>query len=180
MTAERSDWTSNVVLVSYDPRWPAIFEAVASELREACGDALLSVEHIGSTAIPGCEAKPVIDVMPGLASFEAGLRCVAPLEALGYEYRGEYGIARRHYFARPPRSGRDELRLHVHMYAPGEGQWAAQLAFRDYLRSHVEAREQYVALKRVLAERFPHDGNAYADAKSEFVAEILSRAGLGR
>ncbi len=178
MTEERSDWTSNVVLVPYDPRWPAIFEAVAAELREACGDALVSVEHIGSTADPGCEAKPVIDVMPGLASFEAGPRCVAPLDALGYEYRGEYGIARRHYFVRAPRPGRDELRVHVHMYAPGEGQWGAQLAFRDYLRSHIDARDQYVALKQALAKRFPHDGNAYADAKSEFVAEMLSRADL--
>ena len=114
--------------------------------------------------------------MPGLTSFEAGFDCVEPLEALGYESRGEYGITQRHYFVRRERPEQGELRLHVHMYEVGKGQWGEQLAFRDHLRRHTDVRDLYVALKQRLAERFPTDGDAYTDAKSGFVASVVMQA----
>lgn len=169
-----------IYLVPYDPGWPAAASRLAEELLAVCGPAgagaITGVEHIGSTSIPGCAAKPVIDLMPALVNFEAGLDCVEPLAALGYDYRGEYGLPRRHYFSRRADASTVGLDEHVHMYTPGEGQWDDQLAFRDYLRAHDEARDEYVALKRVLAERHPHDGQAYADDKSEFVQRILRLA----
>jgi len=157
-----------VRLVPYDPAWPARFAGIRAQLQRAC-PWLRTVEHIGSTSVPGLGAKPTIDVMPGLARFEDGLRCVAPLQVLGFEYLGEYGLARRHYF-------RELRRVHVHMYAVGEGQWHAQLAFRDMLRSHAELRQAYWELKQELAQRHRQDVNAYADAKSDFVAQALRRA----
>jgi GrpB-like predicted nucleotidyltransferase (UPF0157 family) len=114
--------------------------------------------------------------MPALVSFEAGVACVEPLEALGYDYRGEFGIPRRHYFVRYADDSDVGLTEHVHMYSPGEGQWGDHIAFRDYLRAHDEERDEYVALKRVLAERHAHDVEAYADAKSDFVQRILRLA----
>ena len=165
--------TRRIYLVPYDPSWPKLSARVAGELLEACGPALSYVEHIGSTSIPGCAAKPMLDLMPALASFEAGLDCIAPLRELRYDYRGEYGIPRRHYFSRSAAASAVGLVEHVHMYAPGEGQWNDQLAFRDYLRTHDGARDEYVELKRVLVQRHPCDGNAYADDKSDFVQSIL-------
>jgi GrpB-like predicted nucleotidyltransferase (UPF0157 family) len=166
-----------IYLVPYNPAWPKLAARLAGEILKACGPAgagaITSVEHIGSTSIPGCAGKPLIDLMPALVRYEAGLDCVEPLGALGYEYRGEFGLPRRHYFTRYSAASSVGLTEHLHMYTPGEGQWDDQLAFRDYLRAHDEARDEYVALKRVLAERHPFDGQAYADDKSEFVQRIL-------
>jgi len=83
-----------VSICDYDPAWPARFEAARFAISMAVGVRLVAVEHIGSTFVPGLAAKPVIDVMPSLRRFEDGHACVAPLEALGYVYRGEYGISR--------------------------------------------------------------------------------------
>lgn len=166
--------SGHIYLVPYDDRWPLMFAEAAVEIRDACGEAVTRIEHIGSTAIPECAAKPVIDLMPGLTSFEAGNGCVEAMTRRGYEYLGEFGLPRRHYFVRRASGG--TLQRNVHMYPVGEGQWDAQIAFRDYLRAHDEAREAYVRLKRELALRFPDDGDAYSSAKSDFVAEILARA----
>ncbi len=160
-----------VVLVPYDTDWPRRFTQVSDEMRRACGARIMRIEHIGSTSVPGLGAKAVIDVMPGLARFEDGNDCVEPLRALGYRYLGENGIAGRHFFVRgAPRTE------NVHMYAVGADEWLRHLLFRDFLRASAETRERYWALKQELARRFPDDVNAYAAAKSDFVAEVLSRA----
>jgi GrpB-like predicted nucleotidyltransferase (UPF0157 family) len=161
-----------VRLVPYDEDWPRAYEAIAAEIMEACVPHVVEVHHIGSTAVPGLGAKPVIDVMPGLRSFEDGFAIVDAMEGLGYEYCGEFGIPRRHYFRW--RSGTDFER-HIHCYAAGEGQWHWHLAFRDHLRAHPQDRERYYWLKVELARRFPDDVEAYADAKSAFVRSIISR-----
>jgi GrpB-like predicted nucleotidyltransferase (UPF0157 family) len=139
----------------------------------ACGDVLIAIEHIGSTAIPGLGAKPVIDVMPGLRTFEDGGQAVSPLERIGYEYRGEYGIPGRHYFVKDdPESG--ERIANVHMYAVGHDEWIAHLALRDYLRQHDEWRDRYWALKQELARKYPYDVEAYAEAKTDFVKGVVA------
>ncbi len=158
-----------VVLVPWDPAWVQRFAACRRELLEACGAWLTQIEHIGSTAIPGLGAKPIIDIMPGLRSSEEGRRCVQPLVALGYEYLGEHGIPGRHYFRRLDA-------CHVHMLAVGCDAWRDHLDFRDHLRAHADAREAYWQLKCRLAQALAHDRAAYSEAKSSFVAEILERA----
>jgi GrpB-like predicted nucleotidyltransferase (UPF0157 family) len=92
-----------IVLCEPDPDWPRHAAAEGATIMAACAPCIALVEHIGSTAVPGLAAKPVIDLMPALACFEDGQRCVEPMQRLGYEYRGEYGIAGRHFFVRGER-----------------------------------------------------------------------------
>jgi GrpB-like predicted nucleotidyltransferase (UPF0157 family) len=160
-------------LVAYDPGWPARFEAARAAILQACPGVVTRVEHIGSTSVPGLEAKDIIDIMPGLARFADGERCIAPLAAIGYEYRGEYGIPGRHYWVKDdPATG---IRLqNVHMYEVGHDDWTAHLPFRDYLRAHDDWRDAYAALKRQLAARYAGDVEAYAEAKTQFVKEVVA------
>lgn len=164
--------TSPITLAPYDPTWPAQFHELAAAIRSACHPYVTHVHHIGSTSVPGLPAKPIIDLMPQLASFEAGEAIVEPMRQLGFEAFGEYGIPRRHYFHR---RGATQPDANVHCFAHGEGQWHWHLAFRDHLRTHAADRDRYFQLKTELAARHPHDVEAYADAKSEFIRAILSR-----
>lgn len=160
-----------VELVPYDSAWPAAFGDAAAAIETACAPLVMEVHHIGSTSVPDLPAKPIIDIMPGLARYEDGLRCVRAMEELGYTYRGEFGIPGRHYFNRRG-NGFDH---NIHMYTVGEGQWHWHLAFRDHLRANPEDRERYHQLKIELADRYPHDVEAYALAKSGFIQSILRR-----
>ena len=163
-----------VVLVPYNPEWPARFEAAKAAILGACAGIVTRIEHIGSTSVPGMEAKDIVDVMPGLEHFVDGPRCIEPLTAIGYRYRGELGIPGRHYWTKDdPETG---VRLeNVHMYAIGHDEWTAHLAFRDYLRAHDEWRDRYAALKRDLAATHRDDVEAYAEAKTVFVADAVAR-----
>jgi GrpB-like predicted nucleotidyltransferase (UPF0157 family) len=153
---------SEVVLVEYDPSWPARFESVRAEIEQACGDLIICIEHVGSTAIPSMTAKPIIDVQPGLRAFEDGFACIRPMEALGYVSRGEWGIPGRHYFVRDHMDG---LREHVHMLVVNSERWHEMPLFRDYLISHPAEARAYETLKRDLAKQFKFDRERYTDAK---------------
>jgi GrpB-like predicted nucleotidyltransferase (UPF0157 family) len=162
-----------IVLVPHDPAWPAQFAAARAEMMAACKGLMLEVHHVGSTSIGGIIAKPIIDMMPILARDEDGLACIAPMAALGYVYRGERGIAGRHLFARGnPRSH------NVHAFAADNPEVERHLLFRDYLRTHLDERDAYAALKRSLAEKFGDDRRQYAEAKTPFCERIdrLARA----
>ncbi|HEU4759482.1 MAG TPA: GrpB family protein, partial [Dehalococcoidia bacterium] len=93
--------TSSIIIADYDARWPALFEQEKARILDAAGRWLADVQHVGSTAVPGLAAKPIIDICAGLRSHQDGERCVGPLQALGYEYLGEAGIPRRYYFRKP-------------------------------------------------------------------------------
>ena len=163
--------TQPVVIVDYDDTWPEMFEAEKTRILEACGEWLVDIEHIGSTSVPGLAAKPIIDMMPGLRRLEDGKHCVEPMQELGYQYLGEYGIPERLYFNKGvPRTH------HVHMFVVGHDQWNRHLLFRDYLRNNPEALAAYADLKRELAERYRDDRDAYTDAKTQFVRAIEARA----
>lgn len=154
-----------MVLERYNPEWADLADAWIARVHEAGGDAIVEVHHIGSTSVPGMLAKPIIDLMPGLRSFEAGFEIIEQMIALGFDARGEFGIPRRHYFHRED--------VHVHAYAVGEGQWQDQLDFRDYLRMNEDARAEYAALKRELQRRYRFDPQEFSNQKSEFVERIL-------
>ncbi|MCA9829109.1 MAG: GrpB family protein [Dehalococcoidia bacterium] len=171
-----------VVLVPYNFTWPGSFAGLRDEIAGACGDLLAGIEHVGSTAVPGLAAKPVIDLMPILRRFEDGPACAEALGPLGYDYLGEYGIPGRQFFTK--NEARTGTRIaNVHMYERGHDEAIAHLAFRDYLRAHDDWRDRYESLKRELAARFPGDVEAYAEAKTEFVKEVvalgLAEAGSG-
>jgi len=160
-----------IVLTPYDRAWRSQFAAARDEILSACGGLVIEVHHIGSTSIPGIAAKPIIDMMPVVRRFEDGTACVGSLRKLGYEYRGEYGIAGRHYFVRgDPRSHQ------VHLFAADHGEVERHLLFRDFLRAHPDERGAYEHLKRDLAKQFSHDVQAYAAAKTPFCDRIVGLA----
>lgn len=161
-----------VTLRPYDVQWAKLFEAERLRLKTVLGDEA-DVQHIGSTSVPGLQAKPILDVGVGVENFDAAFAYAKPLEKLGYTFRGEQGIPRRHYFVK----GADNNRTHhLHMLERTNAEWHRLLFFRDFLRTRPDALEQYQKLKTHLAEQFPKDREAYTDGKHTFVQDILSRA----
>ncbi len=164
-----------VVIVDYDPRWAEMFESEKRHILDALRELNVTVEHVGSTSVPGLAAKPIIDIMVIVPDPATGEKTIAPLTALGYEYRGELGILGRFYFGKGnPRTH------HLHMYPRGHSEIERHLLFRDYLRTHPEAALEYAELKRVLAEKYRDDREAYNEAKSDFVKSIEAKARLLR
>lgn len=163
----------HITVVDSDPSWPRKYAAERDRIAPALGDNLLAVWHIGSTAVSGLAAKPVIDIMAAVRSLEAADAAAERFAALGCEYLGEFGIPGRRYLRR----GGDERTHQVHIFAAGDtANISRHLAFRDYLRAHADARGEYAALKRSLAREFPYDIDAYCDGKAAFVQEHEARA----
>jgi GrpB-like predicted nucleotidyltransferase (UPF0157 family) len=165
--------SGTVRIVAYDPAWPALFIAESARIRDTLGVSLpISLEHMGSTAIPGCAAKPVLDILGGYPAGSDVRQYVEALVAAGYVHRGEQGIPGREFFRRgDPRS------FHLHL-AVEQGQfWREHLAFRDALRSRNDLRDAYVALKLELARRFPADRESYIEGKTAFVRDVVARNG---
>lgn len=163
-----------IYLVSYDPEWPEMYEREAALLRSKLpSDVLIRLEHYGSTAIPGLTAKPTIDILAEVASFEAAESiCVPILEKLKYGhdwYNGHIACFKGYYPVEQP------LKYHIHMAPAGHPIWDG-LLFRDYLREHTDVAKEYEDLKCRLAETYHYDREGYTDAKGEFVSEIVRRA----
>ena len=138
--ARRADATE-VLLAPHNPGWAGAAARESARIAAAVGPSMLRVEQIGSTAIPGIAAKPTIDMMPvvrGASDLDA---CRGPMEALGYRWRGEFGIPGRRYSVLEKNGKR---LFHVHIYAAGGGNIATQLLFRDYLRAR---RDEALAFK---------------------------------
>jgi GrpB-like predicted nucleotidyltransferase (UPF0157 family) len=155
-----------IQLVAYDPSWPARARAEAAALEDALRPWLAGrVEHVGSTAVPGLEAKPTIDLMAPVHDLEAARDAFAPLAELGYQYAPHR--PHLHWFCKPSPAVRE---FHLVLVERTDPDWDARLRFRDRLRSDPTAAAEYVALKRDLAQRFPDDREAYTEAKAAFVA----------
>ena len=167
--------SSDVVIVDYNPAWPIMYEEERAQIQALIGEYISEIHHVGSTSIPGLGAKPIIDILVIVREFALGERCVEPLATLGYEYMGEYGIPGRHYFRKPV--GPFETRTHhIHMVEKGHDQRALMLIFREYLRLHPEAMQEYYQLKKGLAEQYKTDRDQYTDAKAPFVKSIVRAA----
>jgi len=160
-------------LSPYDPGWPVFFESEKRRIEQAIGRVILAVEHVGSTAVIGLPAKPIIDIAIALRDYEDGFQCVAPLAELGYLYKGEHGIAGRHFF----RTNGEQVKVHIHMTAMSHPEWRNHLAFRDFLRSHPDAARQYAALKHELKATCGAHREKYTEAKAGFIASVLRKAG---
>jgi GrpB-like predicted nucleotidyltransferase (UPF0157 family) len=167
-----------VEIVPYDQDWPSRFEAERKLLVDAVGLWLVagSIEHIGSTAVPGLAAKPVIDIMAGVESLEGSRAALAVLERYSYCY-APYRAEVMHWLCKPSPSRRTH---HLHLVPIGSPLWIEQLAFRDYLRTHADVALEYARLKRRLAEAHRFDREAYTTAKAPFVQRVIGEAlGLG-
>jgi GrpB-like predicted nucleotidyltransferase (UPF0157 family) len=165
--------TQPVEVVDYDPDWPRAYAEERDRVAAAIGDSILAIEHVGGTAVPGLPAKPVIDLMVGVEDIERAGPAVAGLINLGYEYVPELEsqLPDRRYFRR----GNPETH-HVHMVAVSSDYWEGHLLFRDYLREHPQAAEEYGKLKRGLAGRFPLDREAYRAGKVPFIDTVVAAA----
>ena len=157
-----------VKLVSYTPEWKRLFEEEKARLQKAVGEHVLDIQPLGSTAIPGMIAKPIIDIGIAVEDFEEAAVCIKPIERLGYVYRGEHGIPRRHYFVKE-----DPRTHHIHMVEINSREWHKMVLFRDYLIRHPESAQEYAALKAGLAEQFKIDREAYTDGKAPFIERVL-------
>lgn len=154
----------------YDPEWPARFEEERAALAAAIGGWIVGgIHHVGSTAVPGLAAKPILDILAGVRDLEESRACFEPLARLGYVY-APYLADEMHWFCKPHPSRRAH---HLHLVPVGSRRYVDELAFRDRLRADPAVAEEYAALKRALAERFASDREAYTDAKSDFIRQVL-------
>jgi GrpB-like predicted nucleotidyltransferase (UPF0157 family) len=178
MSLIESQHKDSIELVPYDAQWP---EMAAREI-EVLGAALpraqiLDIQHVGSTAIPGMLAKPIIDIQIAVVSL-ADIKplAISALEQLHYQYWRENPDLERLFFAKglpPLGAGRTH---HVHIVEPGSKHWQEKMLFRDYLLGHPEVRLEYAALKQDLALHYTHDRERYTEAKTEFIHHILHLA----
>lgn len=160
-----------VVIVPYQTEWPLLFEQEATRIRAALGDLLVSLEHIGSTSVPGLAAKPIIDMLAGLRSLDDTPRFAPALINLGYRYFPEHEteMPDRRYFSRILD---DNHGYHLHMVEPGTRFYQRHLAFRNYLRGHPETAAEYAALKLELSAKFGSDREGYTAAKTDFIQRV--------
>jgi GrpB-like predicted nucleotidyltransferase (UPF0157 family) len=160
-----------VVIADYDPIWPHWFESAAFRIREALGDKVLQLDHVGSTSVRGLPAKPLIDVNLVVVDTTDEGAYVPPLEAIGYTLRTREPDWFEHRMLRgydPP--------VNLHVFNLECEEVDRMLRFRDWLRTHPEDRDLYLRTKRELAGKNWKYVQNYADAKSEVIQEILARA----
>jgi GrpB-like predicted nucleotidyltransferase (UPF0157 family) len=160
-----------VEVVAYSDEWAHSFEAWRRRLSEALGEAAVRIEHVGSTAVPGLEAKPIIDIQVSVVDVEDEDAYVPAIEALGVSLRfREPG----HRYFRPAGDQPRAVQIHV---CNAAGEWEREhLLFRDYLRAHQEARLAYAQLKRDLSDCYRDDRLAYNEGKTGFILDMLCEA----
>lgn len=158
-----------VRLNDYTPLWADLYREEEERIMAVVGHLIVDLQHIGSTAIPGIRAKPILDMMAGVTQLEKALVCQAPLEAIGYDYIAQAGIANDYVF------GKGVARTHyLHVVEYGGAKWTNHLRFRDRLRNDPELAQAYEKLKEELSQKFNDSRAKYHDAKSKFITEVVS------
>ncbi len=167
--------TRNIVILPYDEKWKQAFLDIKSELAAELGTLALSIEHVGSTSVPGLAAKPIIDidVVVRKADLESAIKALA---TIGYEHEGNGGIEGREMFKY---SGKEHLMDH-HLYVCPEDsrELKRHVLFRDYLLSHPDAVQAYSQIKKEAAELYPHDIDSYINHKGTVIEKIYKELGL--
>jgi GrpB-like predicted nucleotidyltransferase (UPF0157 family) len=163
-----------VILTPYDHEWPQMAAGHAGRLSQALGSVLVAVHHIGSTAIPGLAAKPIIDLMPLVDNLSNLDRERWRVEALGYDWHGEFGISGRRYCTLSNGSGARVVQLHF--FEANSPEVIRHIAFRDYLRTHSEVAAAYENEKRRARDLNPDDSHAYTDEKAAWVRDTEAKA----
>ena len=167
--------TRNIIVLPYDEKWKQAFLDIKSELAAALGPLALSIEHVGSTSVPGLAAKPIIDidVVVRKTNLEPAIKALA---TIGYEHEGNGGIEGREMFKY---SGKEHLMDH-HLYVCPEdsSELKRHVLFRDYLLSHPDAVQAYSQIKKVAAELYPHDIDSYINHKGTVIEKIYKELGL--
>ena len=167
--------TRHIVVLPYDEKWKQAFLDIKSELAQALGSLALSIEHVGSTSVPGLAAKPIIDidVVVRKTDVEAAIRALA---TIGYEHEGNGGIEGREMFKY---SGKEHLmEHHLYMCPEDSRELKRHVLFRDYLRAHPDAVQAYSQIKKEAAELYPHDIDSYINHKGTVIEKIYKELGL--
>jgi len=173
-----------IQVVDYDPEWGEEFLRLKEVYERALGELTADIRHVGSTSVPGCAAKPTLDIDIIVDSNENVNKAVKMLATLGYRYQGDLGILDRQAFDRadeavPYSEGRKWVFEHnMYVCLAGSASLRNHLALRDYLLAHPEAVSEYGQLKKELAARFPHDIDSYIEGKCDFIVEILAKVGF--
>jgi len=151
--------------------WHQLYAEEETQLRNAIGGQVVAIEHVGSTAICGLSAKPIIDIAVAVREIADAEKCVTQLGGIGYKSRGELGIPGRQYFTKG-----DPRTHHLHMAELGSDLWRNYLLFRDYLRQHPEVAKEYENLKTELARKHTENREAYTEGKAAFIEGVLKAA----
>jgi len=165
-----------IELSEYDPEWPRLFAREEDRIRAALGGAALRVEHVGSTSVPGLAAKPIIDIVLVVPDSADEAAYVPALEAAGYVLRVREPDWFEHRVLRKSSLKGPDQDVNLHVFSPGADEVDRMVLFRDRLRANDADRARYEAVKRDLARRVWRHVQHYADAKTDVVREILSRA----
>ena len=176
MTTKDHSGEAAVELMPYDPSWPSLFDQERAVLEPALAPWLAGpIEHVGSTAVPGLIAKPVIDIMAAVESLDASRASIFAVAEIGYVYF-PYRPDVMHWFCKPSPAIRTH---HLHLVPIGSRLWTERLAFRDVLRRDSSTAADYATLKQRLAKQYKFDREGYTDAKAPFIRRVVALA-LGR
>ncbi len=163
-----------IIIKEYDPKWPEFFEEEKALIMESIGHYVAEIEHMGSTAVQGLAAKPIIDIMVGLRRLLDAQDCIMPIEAMEYEYVPEFEdqFPERRYF----RKTKNGIRTHqIHMVEIHSDFWKRHLRFRDHLRNNPKVALEYAILKKNLTLKFENDRKGYTDAKGPFILSVMEK-----
>src|SRR6266700_7507861 len=145
-----------IIIKEYDPKWQSLFDTERDELMEAIGHYVADIQHIGSTAVPGLAAKPIIDILVGLRRLLDAQDCIMPVEAMEYEYVPEYEaqLPERRFFRKNTNVTRSH---HIHMVEIGSDFWKRHILFRDHLRANPQTANEYATLKKEIVKQFENN-----------------------
>jgi GrpB-like predicted nucleotidyltransferase (UPF0157 family) len=167
-----------VEVVPHAPKWRDAFDVESKSVADSLGENVVNIHHIGSTAIQGIYAKPIIDLLVEVNDIIKVDGQSSSMESLGYEVMGEFGISDRRYFRKDNQEG---VRTHqIHIFKVSSEQVKRHLAFRDYMIAHPEDAQRYSELKRRLTRKYPTNINGYMDGKDEFIKEMDTKAAQWR
>lgn len=163
-----------VKLVPHRKAWRSLFKQEKARIETALKSLHVHVAHIGSTAIPGIAAKPVIDILVGVHSMKDAEKCLRPLKKIGFQNIKDRGDPRRRLFF--IKGGSSLSTHHLHIVKYGGKIWRGHTAFPHYLRTHKTLAKKYEALKKEAAKKFGKDRESYTTSKGKFVQTIIKRA----
>jgi len=161
-----------IEVVPYDLNWIRKYLYEAEKIKKIIADELVRIHHIGSTAIPGISAKPVIDILVEVKNIENVDNYNEKVKEMGYIPKGEYGIEGRRFFLK----GEINRTHHIHVFQVGNSEIIRHLNFRDYMIYHPEEAKAYSEIKKELAIKFRHDIDGYCNGKNDFIKEIDRKA----
>ena len=161
-----------VIIVGYDPQWPALYEKEKALVRKVLEHRICALEHVGSTAVPKLGGKNIIDIMAGVKSVDQANQCISPLESIDYkDVTAQPDNAEWYYcLGKGPHS----VGYHLHLVKFNGEHWKKHLVFRDFLRKNPQIAKEYFKLKKRLAIKYGIDRLSYTEAKSAFIESVLT------